>query len=306
MKKLKKAWMIIRETGSAFSEDNAFKLSASLSYYTLFALGPVLIIIISLAGIFLGRDAVEGRLYGEMKNLLGDEASIQIQQIIANHHHSHSSTTGAIIGFVILLIGATGVFTEMQGSINFIWSVKARPEKSWLKYLINRLLSFLLVLGLGFVLIVSLITNTILTLMSDKLMRFFHNYTIYLFNLVNTAIILVVITMLFAIIFKVLPDARIKWKDAIIGSAVTAVLFLIGKFLIGYYIERAKLDITYGTAAAIIVILTWVYYTALILYFGAEFTKIYAIHAGSGIKPKDTAVFIIKKESKEITSSSLL
>lgn len=306
MKKLKKAWMIIRETGSAFSEDNAFKLSASLSYYTLFALGPVLIIIISLAGIFLGRDAVEGRLYGEMKNLLGDEASIQIQQIIANHHHSHSSTTGAIIGFVILLIGATGVFTEMRGSINFIWSVKARPEKSWLKYLINRLLSFLLVLGLGFVLIVSLITNTILTLMSDKLMRFFHNYTIYLFNLVNTAIILVVITMLFAIIFKVLPDARIKWKDAIIGSAVTAVLFLIGKFLIGYYIERAKLDITYGTAAAIIVILTWVYYTALILYFGAEFTKIYAIHAGSGIKPKDTAVFIIKKESKEITSSSLL
>jgi membrane protein len=306
MNKLKKAWGILRETGNAFVEDNAFKLSASLSYYTIFALGPVLIIIISLAGIFLGHDAVEGRLYSEMKDVIGSEASLQLQQIIANLHRTHSTTTGAIVGAIILLIGATGVFTEMQDSINYIWSVKAKPQKGWLKYLINRLLSFSLIIGLGFLLIVSLIVNALLTLLSDKLMRFFHNYTVYLFNLVNTIIILAVITGLFAVIFKILPDAKIKWKDAFVGSIVTALLFLLGKFLIGFYLEKAKLDVTYGTAASIIIILLWVYYSALILYFGAEFTKIFAIHAGSGIKPKDTAVFIIKRETKEIPGSSLM
>jgi membrane protein len=306
MKQIKKAWSLLRETGSAFSEDNGFKLSASLSYYTIFALGPLLIIIIALAGIFLGHDAVEGRLYMEIRDLVGSEASVQIQSIIAGIHRSHSSTTGAIVGGIILLIGATGVFTEMQGSINFIWSVKAKPQKSWLKYLINRLLSFSLIVVMGFLLIVSLIVNTLLSLLSDKLMRFFHNYTVYLFQTINTVIILVVITGLFAVIFRVLPDARIKWKDALIGSGFTAILFLIGKFLIGYYLERSKLDITWGTAASVIVILSWVYYSSLILYFGAEFTKIYAIHAGSGIKPNDTAVFIVKRETKEVPSSSLM
>jgi membrane protein len=295
----------LKNAGIGFVNDNAFKLSASLSYYTIFALGPLLIIIISLAGIFFGKEAVQGRIYGQLTDLVGHQSALQIQDIIINIQSSHSTTTGAIIGAAILFIGATGVFTEMQDSINYIWSVKAKPKKGWLKFLINRLLSFSLIVGMGFILLVSLIVSAILTLLSDRLMRLLPNYTVALFEVVNTAIILIVISALFTVIFKILPDAIISWKDALMGALLTAVLFLTGKFLIGYYIGRSNLGVTYGTAASIIILLTWVYYSAMILYFGAEFTKMYALQTGSGIKPKQTAVFIIKKESKEVPTSYL-
>lgn len=305
MKKLGRVFRLLADTGHAFSEDNAFKLSAALSYYTIFALGPVLIIIISLAGIFFGKEAVSGRIYEQINQLVGNDAALQIQNIISNIQHSHASIAGTIIGTIVLVIGATGVFTEIQDSINYIWSVKAKPKKSWLKYLINRAISFSLVLGLGFLLLVSLIANALLTLLSDRLIKVFPQYTVSFFQFVNFAIILVVITGLFTVIFKVLPDAVISWRDALIGSALTATLFLFGKFLIGLYLGKANLGITYGTATSIIIILTWVYYSSLILYFGAEFTKVYALYAGEGIRPKQTAVFIIKSEAKEIPTSRL-
>ena len=305
MKKIRTALQILKHTAYAFNEDNAFKLSASLSYYTVFALGPLLIIVLSLAGMIYGKEAARGQLYKDLEGLVEPEVALQIQQIIANAMHTHATTIGAIIGFIILFIGATGVFTEIQGSINFIWSVKAKPKKGWLKYLGNRLLSFSLVLGLGFLLLVSLVVNTLLTLLSTRLTKLFPHYTVYLFNVINMVVILTVITGLFAVIYKVLPDAIISWKDALIGAAFTALLFLLGKFLIGYYLERINLDITYGTAASIVIILTWVYYSSLILYFGAEFTKVYALHSGEGIRPKQTAVFIIKRETKEVPASYL-
>src|SRR5215211_7104199 len=305
MKRLGKVFKLIGNAVHSFLNDEGFKLSASLSYYTVFALGPLLIIIISLAGIFFGREAVQGRIYHEINGLVGSEAAIQIQDIISNIQRSHATTAGAIIGGIVLIIGATGVFTEMQGSINFIWSVKAKPKKSWIKYLINRLISFSLVVGLGFLLLVSLIVNALLTLLSDRLIKFFPNYTVTLFHILNTVIILIVITGLFTVIFKVLPDAVISWTDALIGSALTAALFLFGKFLIGLYLGKSNLGITYGTAASVVIILTWVYYSSVILYYGAEFTKVYALHAGEGIKPKQTAVFIIKQEAKEIPQSRL-
>lgn len=305
MKKIRTALQILKHTAYAFDEDNAFKLSASLSYYTVFALGPLLIIVLSLAGMIYGKEAAQGQLYKDLEGLVEPEVALQIQQIIANAMHTHATTLGAIIGFIILFIGATGVFTEIQGSINFIWSVKAKPKKGWLKYLGNRLLSFSLVLGLGFLLLVSLVVNTLLALLSTRLTKLFPHYTVYLFNVINMVVILTVITGLFAVIYKVLPDAIISWKDALIGAAFTALLFLLGKFLIGYYLERINLDITYGTAASIVIILTWVYYSSLILYFGAEFTKVYALHSGEGIRPKQTAVFIIKRETKEVPASYL-
>ncbi|HVK97582.1 MAG TPA: YhjD/YihY/BrkB family envelope integrity protein, partial [Flavisolibacter sp.] len=157
MKYLKRFFKILKDTGVAFSDDDCLKLSASLSYYTIFALAPLLIIIISLTGIFFGKEAIRGKVYEELNGLVGSEAALQIQQIIANIQMTHATTAGTIIGGIILFIGATGVFTEIQGSINFIWSVKAKPKKSWRKYLINRLLSFSLILGLGFLLIISLI-----------------------------------------------------------------------------------------------------------------------------------------------------
>jgi len=305
MKRIRTVFTILKETAISFSDDNAFKLSASLSYYTVFALGPLLIIVISLSAIFYGKDVVEGRLFEQLQDLIGSQAALQVQNILGNAQQTHATMLGAIIGFIILFIGATGVFTEIQSSINFIWSVRAKPKKGWLKYLLNRLLSFSLVVGLGFVLLVSLIVNALLTLLSDTLTRKFPHFPVGLFNLANSLIILTVITCLFAVIYKVLPDAVISWKDAWIGSIFTATLFLLGKFLIGYYLGKSNLGVTYGTAASIVIILAWVYYSSLILYFGAEFTKIYALHSGAGIRPKQTAVFIIKREMKEIPQSSL-
>ena len=305
MKRFKRLLNVFKSAGSGFIDDNAFKLSASLSYYTVFAMGPLIIIIISLAGIVYGRDAVQGEVYLQLNDLIGSQAALQVQEIIKNIQQSQASTTGALVGTGILILGATGVFTEMQDSINYIWSVKAKPKKGWLKLLINRLLSFSLVVVLGFLLLVSLIISALLNLLSDKLDEMFPQFTVEAFQLINTGITFVVITALFMVIYKVLPDAVISWKDALIGAFVTALLFSIGKFLISLYLGRSNLGVTYGAAASIIILLTWVYYSALILYFGAEFTKMYALYAGSGIRPKQTAVFIIKRESKEVPTSYL-
>ena len=305
MKKLKLYRRALKKAFNGFIEDNAFKLSASLSYYTVFAMGPLLLIIISLAGVFFGREAVQGKIYGQIKDLVGSEAALQIQTIIQNISHTQQGTIGATIGFVVLIIGATGVFTEIQDSINYIWSVKAKPKKGWIKFLANRLISFSLVVSMGFILLVSLVITAVIEIMSDKLFRFFQAYTIYLFYVANVLITLLVIAGLFAIIFKVLPDAKIGWKEAMIGAGFTSFLFLVGKFAIGYYLGRSKMDITFGAAASIVIILSWVYYSSLILYFGAEFTKYYAMETGKAILPNETAVFIIKKEAKEVPESYL-
>ncbi|MBT1702427.1 YihY/virulence factor BrkB family protein [Chryseosolibacter indicus] len=297
---MRKWLQILRQAGTEFLADNGMKLSASLSYYTVFSLGPVLIIIISLAGIFFGRDAVQGKLYYQLNGLLGNDAALQIQQIIQNIEKSQFTTSGAVLGVVALVIGATGVFAEIQDSINYIWSLKAKPKQGWLKLLMNRFISFSLIVSFGFLLMVSLAVHALMDLLDDKLERLFDDATVYIFQGINYLILYAVITTLFAIIFKVLPDGTIRWKDAFIGAAFTAVLFLIGKFLISFYLGSSDVDVTYGAAASIVIILLWVYYTSIILYFGAEFTKVYTLNLGKGITPNETAVFIIKQEVKEL------
>ena len=289
----------IKSTATEFGNDKGMKLSASLSYYTIFSLAPFLLIMISLAGIFFEKKSVQEKIYGQIQSLAGSSTAEQVQEIIKNVNTSHHTNAGAIIGAVILIIGATGVFTEIQDSINYIWSVKAKPKKGWLKLIVNRALSFSLVISFGFMLIVSLVVNALMDLLSDVLKRYFADYTIYIFYVVNIFVIMLVISSLFAIIFKVLPDAKIRWKDAFIGASFTAVLFLIGKFLIGLYIGKSNIGLTYGTAASVIVILLWVYYSSVILFFGAEFTKVYALKYGGGITADSTAVFIVKQEVSE-------
>ena len=300
MKSLKKFFNILKGTASAFNEDNCIKLSASLSYYTIFSIGPLLIIIISLSAMFYGREAVQGRLYGQISGLIGSDAALQIQEIIKKSQHANKSFIGTVIGTVVLVIGATGIFTEIQDSINYIWSLRAKPKRGIIKFFINRLLSFSLIVSLGFLLLVSLVVSALLGLLSDRLTHYFPDTTVYIFYVLNLVIIFVIISVLFAIIFKVLPDGKIKWKDAFIGAGFTAILFMIGKAGIGYYLGKSNLGATYGTAASVIIILTWVYYTSIILYFGAEFTKVHALEYGGGIVPDETAVFIIKREAKEI------
>lgn len=287
----------MKESVTDFINDNAMKLGASLSFYTIFSIAPMLIIIISLTGIFFGAEAVEGKIYGEIKSLVGSDAALQIQEIIKNIEGTGHTSIGAFIGFLILFIGTTGVFTEMQDSINYIWSIKAKPKRGWLKILRDRGISFSLIISLGFIMLVSLIVSAFLDVMNERLQRLFNEATVQILYLLNLGIMLVIITGLFSVIFKVLPDAKIRWRDAFIGSVFTAVLFLIGKFLIGLYLGNSSIGITYGAAASVVVILLWVYYSSIILFFGAEFTKVYALHHGSGITPKSTAVFIIKQEA---------
>ena len=300
MKTIKTFFKAFKGAASAFAEDNCVKLSAALSYYTVFSISPLLIIVISLSSLFYGREAVQGRIYAQLHEFLGNEAAVQIQEIVTASYRDGKGVLGTIIGAVVLFLGATGIFTEIQDSINYIWSIRAKPKRGIVKYFINRLLSFSLIISLGFLLLVSLILSALLDLLSDRLTHFFPETTVYLFYAINWVIIFVIITLLFTIIFKVLPDGSIKWKDAIIGASFTSLLFIIGKAAISFYLGRSDLGATYGTAASVVIILTCVYYTSIILYFGAEFTKVYALDFGGGIIPNDTAVFIIKREAKEI------
>jgi membrane protein len=229
---------------------------------------------------------------------------MQIQQTIRSAALSNQAGFATVVGLVTLVIGATSVFGEIQDSINSIWKLKAKPKKGWLKILINRLISFSMVVCLGFLLMVSLLINGLMDAFIQKLTEIFPGikvFTVYSFNMLITFLIT---SFLFAIIFKFLPDAKIKWKHVRAGAFTTALLFLIGKFLIGFYLGHSKLSSAYGAAGSVIVILLWVYYSAIILYFGAEFTRAYAVQTGSQIYPDDYAVWVqqIEVESKKSLS----
>ena len=250
---LKGVWQLLKEAIYGFNENHVFKLSGSLAYFTVFSIGPMLIVIIFLADLFYGREAVEGTIYGEIKSFVGPEVAVQIQEIIKNATISGRGTVTAIIGFITLIIGTTTVFAEIQDSINFIWNLKTKPEKGWIKIILNRLLSFSIVVGLAFLLLVSLIINGIMEAFGDHLATVFPDMAITVLYIINLILTFIVITFLFAIIYKVLPDAKIKWKDVMIGAIVTALLFMLGKFGITYYIGSSNIESTYGAAGSLII-----------------------------------------------------
>lgn len=292
------AYRIVKDTFQSFLDDRVLKFSASLSYYTIFSLAPLLLLLISLASVFFGRDAIQGQVFREINGLIGSDAAAQIQDIIKNMELSGKTTIAVVIGGTILLIGATSVFVEIQDSINIIWKVKAKPKRGWLKLLKDRLLSSSLIVGLGFLLIVSLIVNGLLIALSEWLKEYFPDVTLVIFQIANILLSFIVITTLFGVIFKVLPDAKIAWKDVRIGAFFTACLFMFGRYLIDLYISYSGAASSYGAAGSLIVILVWVYYTAAILYFGAEFTKVYAEYVGALIAPADYAVYVEQFEKE--------
>lgn len=290
-----KSWYLLKTTFDEFNDDNAIKLSASLSYYTIFALPPLMIIIITICGFFFGKEAVTGQLYGQINGLVGNDAAIQIQNTIKNVELSNSNVFATIFGGTMLLIGASGVFAEIQSSINFIWGLRAKPNKGIKKFIQNRLMSFSMIASVGFLLLVSLLVNSVMDLLSARLKLYFPESTVYLFYALNIIIVFLIITFLFAIIFRTLPDGNIKWKDAFIGASSTSILFMIGKFAIGFYLGSSTVATVYGAAGSIIIILLWVYYSAIILYFGAEYTKVYARAFGGSISPNEYSVEIQKE-----------
>lgn len=298
-----KRWFtILKNTFTIFGDVRGLKFSASLSYYTMFSLAPLLVLTISLAALFFGQEAAEGKVFEEINGLVGNAAAAQIQEILKNVQLQEDNTLALIIGIGTLLLGATTVFGDMQHSINKIWEIKPKPKRGWVKMITDRLLSSSLVLSLGFLLIVSLIVNGLLLVFMDYIRRLFSDAAVYLSLAIETVTNFVVISALFGVIFKFLPDVRIQWKDVKAGAFFTAILFMIGRFLIGFYIQTTGPESTYGTAAAVIVLLLWVYYTAAILYIGASFTRAYAEYHGSRIIPAEFAVHVEERETeKEVT-----
>jgi len=300
----KDLWKVILGSASAFSQDRAMKYSASLAYSTIFALSPLLVLIISLASIFYGKDAIQGKLFSEINQLVGSDAANQIQILIEKSALSGGSTLSLIISIVVLMVGATAIFTEIQDTLNIIWRVRPKPKKGFQKLLINRVLSFSMIISLGFLLVVSLVVNGIVAALSQRLSNIFPEITVLLVQAFNIFLTFSIITTLFAIIFKFLPDVKISWKDVRVGAIATALLFMLGRVLIGFYLQMAGTGSTFGAAGSLVVILTWVYYTAAILYFGAEFTQVYAEKFGGSIQPAEYAVHVIQTE-EEVTVKEL-
>lgn len=293
-------WLtIFKNTFTIFMDVKGLKFSASLAYYTIFSLAPLLVLTISLAALFFGQEAAEGKVFEEINGLVGDSAAAQIETMLQNIRVQEDNTLAFIIGIGTLLVGATTVFSDMQHSINRIWEIKPKPKRGWVKLIKDRLLSSSLILSLGFLLIVSLIINGLLMVFMDYVMRLFSDLAVYLSIGFDALINFIVISALFGVIFKFLPDVRIQWKDVRAGAFFTALLFMLGRILIGFYIQTTGQGSTYGAAGSIIILLLWVYYTAAILYIGASFTRAYTEARGRRIAPAEFAVHVEERETEK-------
>jgi membrane protein len=293
---IKYIWKAIVQSFKSFSEDKIPKLSASLAYTTVFSLGPLLVVIIFLCSIFFGQDAIQGHIYKQMQQFVGADVALQLQTIIKNASLSGKSTIAAVIGIVTLLFSATAVFAEIQDSINTIWGFRAKPQKGLWLFIRARFLSFSVIISLGFLLLVSLAISSIIEGLSNRLKASLPDVTVVVFYILNLVISFIVITALFALIFKVLPDAKTKWKDILPGALASGIFFMIGKFGMTFYIGKSKIGTTYGAAGSLVILLLWVYYSAIVLYLGAEFAKAWSAHKGSSIEPDDYAVALKKIE----------
>ncbi len=284
----RKAWDLIRRTWGEFSDDKAFRLAAALSYYTALSLAPLLLVVIAIAGMVFAEKAARGEVVNQIKDLIGQQGAEAVQTMLANSQPKNGGIVAGIVGLVTLVVGATGVFSQLQDALNTVWDVDPKQASSggiW-GMLKDRLLSFSMVCGLAFLLLVSLVLNAVLSGLSGVLERWLPGAVGWLW-VGNTLLSIVFTFLMFAMIFKVLPHARLRWSDVWFGAGITTVLFLVGKFLIGLYLGRAAVGTTFGAAGSFVVLLTWLYYSSLILLFGAEFTQVYAMTHGSGVgQPK--------------------
>jgi membrane protein len=289
-------WRVFKESFKGFSSNKVLKLSASLAYFTVFSFGPLIIVLVYLCSFFYGRQAIEGAIFKQLQGFLGSSSAQQLQEIIKNAAVSGTGTVAIIFGVVMLVIGATSIFGEVQDSINMIWCLKAKPKAGFKLFIRNRLVSFGMLASLGFLLLVSLAVSAIIDVLGREIRSYMPQVTVVVIYIINLILLLGISTLLFAIIFKVLPDATVKWKDVWAGAIATSVLFNLGKYLISFYISKANIGTTYGTAGSLVVFLIWIYFSSVILYFGAEFTRAWAIKYRQGISASPYAVVIGKEE----------
>ncbi|HET6243034.1 MAG: YihY/virulence factor BrkB family protein [Bacteroidetes bacterium] len=285
-------WDVIKGTIKRWNDSDPFRQSAIIAFYAIFSLPALLIIIIAIVGYFFGEEAVEGEISNEIASMLGKGTAESIEQMVAQAVQTESSTFAAMIGIGILLFGATAVFFQLQKSLNRIWGVRPRPEKAFMKYLKDRLFSFGLILAIGFLMLIFLLLSSLLTILGNWFQSRIPDFIYVIFHVLNFLVSFGVATILFALIFKILPDAVIKWKSVWVGAMVTAFLFELGKFLLSIYFSKATPESIYGGAGSIILILLWVSYVCMILFLGAEFTRQFAIKYGHGIKPKENAEIV--------------
>lgn len=271
---------LLKDTFSEWREDNASRLGAALAFYSVFSMAPLLIIAVSIAGLVFGEDAAQGRVVQELQGLVGPEAARSIETMIENAGTPATSVVAGLAGLIALIAGAAGVFGQLQAALNIIWEAPPRPAQTISTLIQDRFLSFTMLLGTGFLLLVSLLASAALAALNDSLARV-TAIPAPVLQIVNIVLSFVVVTLMFAMIFKLLPDVRIAWADVWIGAAVTSLLFTIGKFLIGLYLGKSSTASSYGAAGSLVTLLLWVYYSAQILFLGAEFTQVYAKRYGS-------------------------
>ncbi|HEX3051982.1 MAG TPA: YihY/virulence factor BrkB family protein [Aggregatilineaceae bacterium] len=291
MKILKETFSLLKETFSEWKEDKASLLAAALAYYTIFSLAPLVLVTVGLVSIIFDRNEIEQEIHSQVESLAGDDGSNTLQTMLDNLDDGEKGTIATVIGIVTLLLGATGVFGQLQNALNTIWEVTPKPGQGLIMTIRHRLLSFAMIPAIGFLLLVSLIVDAGLALVSGYFQDILpNNFSVTALQLVSIGVSFVVITFLFMLIFRILPDAHIAWSDVWVGSAVTALLFSIGRLGIGLYIGRSSAASAYGAAGSLIVILLWIYYSAQIVFFGAEFTQVYATRYGKRIRPTEYAM----------------
>lgn len=286
---LKQIWRLLQQTFKAWNEDKASRLAAALAYYTVFSLTPLLTITLAMVGVFFGKDAARGELVAQIQGLVGRQSAQVIETAIANIGQNANPGIVSVINIGILLFAASGVFTELQDALNTIWEVAPKPGRAVRIFIRQRLLAFLMVLGIGFLLLASLMLNTFLVAISHLFINILPggNVPWQLFNTVGSFILT---TLLFGLIYKYLPQAKIAWSDVWIGALMTAALFSIGKYALGLYLANNTFSSAFGAAGSLVFVVAWVFYSAQILFFGAEFTHVYARQYGSCIRPKKYAV----------------
>jgi membrane protein len=282
-------WLLCKQAYDDWSEHNASRLAASLAFYTALSLAPLLLIVVAILSLVFGDEAARGQIGGQFGGLLGAQGASAVEAVLASSRGTGSGVLATVIGTVVLLIGASGVFGELQATLDTIWNVKPRPGRGLRGIIKDRFFSFTMVMGVAFLLLVSLVVTAVLSALG-KFFGAYFGFLPVLWQAINLVVSFAVTTGIFALIFDVVPDVRIPWRDVWVGAAFTAALFTLGKFLIGLYLGRGSATSAYGAAGSIVAILIWVYYSAQILFFGAELTQVYAKQHGSRIVPMRSAV----------------
>ena len=295
---IKKLGKVFKGAFHEFGEDKVLRLSAALAYYALFSLAPLVIIVIAVVGIVFGREAVQGQVQQQLSGFFGQQGAQTIESMVKAASKPSSSIIATIIGVVTLILGASGVFGQLQDALNTIWEVKPKPGRGFKGFIRDRFLSMSMVLGTGFLLLISMLLSAALSAVSGFMNNAF-GVSPVIAEVLHLAVSLVVITLLFAMIFKVLPDANVKWNDVWVGAFFTALLFTLGKFLLGFYLGRESTASAYGAAGSLVIVLMWVYYSSIILFFGAEFTQVFAKERGSRIVASSNAVPVTEEARAE-------